>query len=187
MGRITAIIACLLCCASAFAAPVQTFYINNNEQIPPENGPGYLFTYESFVQSPGEDGGVTYTDWYYDYYIENNSTDHAMSTWTWSYAGHSGSVMVNPHASKSTYGDAWPLAASASPASEDTAYREESFEDASGLFRVPSVLTWNDGHQSFFDVFVELNLVPEPSTVAALAFGLCGMACSLVRRRIQLH
>lgn len=171
--------------SAAVAGPVETLSWNNFDSAPPENGPGYLFVYESLVRSPGTDGGTTYTDWYYDYYLENNSTDHAIVSWRWEYYGYSGRIMPNPHpANTGNLIFPWPLPPSEGPSFFDTSWREDSFDDPSGWFEVTSILEWDDGTTAEIPAYIQRSLVPEPGTLSVLAGGLLGLLAAARRRRV---
>lgn len=151
---------------SAYAGPVQTYTLNNSDTAPSLNAPGYGFTYESVVQSPGEDNGYEYTTWWYDYYIENNSTTRSIVAWTW--AG--GNVIPNPH--EYVYSDgSLPLAPATGPSISLAEYCDENFEDDFSFMQRYSTIRWDDGHTEDVAIYVPSNLVPEPSSLMALSLG----------------
>lgn len=173
---LVAIIAVACLSVSAMAAPVETYYLNNYATAPAANAPGYAFTYESLVQSPGDYGGMTYDLWWYDYYLENNSTTRSIVSWTW--AG--GNVIPNTNPGVISDGGL-PLAAASSTDLWDAEYCEENFEHELGLIQVASTVRWDDGHTACVDIYVPgTAAVPEPSSLMVLAFGAVPM---LWRRR----
>ena len=145
-----------------------------------DNGPGHGCYVEKYATPPG--GG--FTTWEYIYYIENNSTNHTITSWTWSYGGQTGNVMPTPHADTDVSGFDWPLAPSAGPDSEDTTYREEIFDDPAGPLNATSTVHFEDGFQVPFDIVIPSSFiaVPEPSSVMAIASGFLGLI-GLIRRR----
>ncbi len=167
----------------SFAQPVQTWYLNNGT-APSSNGPGYAFTYESVVQSPGESDGITYTDWWYDFYLENHSTNHWIVSWTFTplWPSCPGVVMSDP-GNNPCY-DGWPLQPSSGPSYSQTAYREEWFTHTNGFQEVMTTLTWDDGHTENVPVYLP-TCVPEPGGLLALAMGVCGVTGAALRRRRQ--
>ena len=125
---------------ACYGGPVQTYTLNNWNTAPSSNGNGYLFTYESLVQSPGEEGGVVYTDWWYDYYLENNSLNLDIAGWVWSYGPYSGLVMPNSHpdAEVADGSSPLPIPKADGPSLDLAQYREEFFDDAAPYFQVNS-------------------------------------------------
>ncbi|MBP6965767.1 MAG: PEP-CTERM sorting domain-containing protein [Armatimonadetes bacterium] len=185
-SRIAFVVALLLaCCVAAApvsAGPVQTWFLNNYSTAPSSNGPGYGFTYESLVQSPGESDGYTYTDWWYDFYLENNSTDHWIVSWTFTplWPGCPGVVMSDP-GNDPCYGS-WPLPPSQGPLLSQTSFREENFVHPVQFQQIMTTITWDDGHQEQVPVFMPL-CVPEPGSLAALAIGVTGVGGAFLKRR----
>jgi len=174
-------LAALLIClsASSFAGPVQNYALNNYPTAPSSNAPGYGFTYESLVQSPGDVGGIVYDTWWYDYYIENNSINRSITSWTWQAGGASGTVIPSSHPSAVNDGG-FPLAPAASASLWDAEYCESNFEDEFPFAQVVSTISWDDGHTENVPIYVPSNVVPEPSSLIGLAFGVVPF---LLRRR----
>ncbi len=168
----------------SFGQTVQTWYVNNYDDAPSANGPGHAFTYESLVQSPGTSDGVTYTDWWYDFYIENNSTDHWIVSWTFPplFPGCPGVVMSDP-GNDPCYGP-WPLPPSSGPSLSQTSFREEDFVHPNAWQLVTTTITWDDGYTANVPVYVPI-CVPEPASLLALAMGATGVGAAVVRRRRQ--
>lgn len=171
------ILTCL--CVPSSSDPVQT-YVHNNDGVY-HNGDVHGFTYESLVQSPGESDGIVYTDWWYDYYLENNSYVHTIQSWTWQYGPFSGVVMNNPAANQ--YGETWPLRSSWGSSQAQTSWREEEFDHPLPLLEVTSTVTFEDQFSAQVPVYVPFSLVPEPGSLLALLAGTAGLLGSFLRRK----
>ncbi len=154
----------------------------------PTPGPGYGFRYESMVQyamvNPSIDG------WDYDWYLENNSTTHQIISWTWSYSIYSGNLLAaspNPTlAGGWRFGSVLSLALPVANGSVNPP-AEWCEELAAGYpsphMTVWSTITWDDAHSEQWQVFVPMELVPEPGSLVALAGSLAGFA--MLRRRAR--
>lgn len=170
----------------ASAQVSQTYSLSSYRPVELGNDNGYLFSYESLVQSPGDDGmGTVYPDWWYDYYLENNSLNHQIVSWTWSAGSASGAVMPNTHPGTTVPGGSYdmPLPSATGPDISDASFREESFDDANPLVEVGSTITWEDQTVSHCNIYVPGNLVPEPGSMLALATGMIGLLGAFGRRR----
>ncbi len=134
-------------------------------------GPGYAFAYSSIAISPGYDPktGLTYTQWHYDYFLENLSSQYRIVSWT------TPDTMVN-----SVLADATPLEICLGL---DPDYKQVSFEHPQGVQVAQSTITWSDGHTTYVDIFV----IPEPGSCLALATGLVGLAGYVRRRRTYIR
>lgn len=171
--------AALALCTHAGAAPVQYFDLNNGTYGELTTAPGHSFMYWSQTSSPGEvyeNGQIIAVvfDWYYNYHIENGSSDQPIVEWYWFADGVGGpdEGRILPAA-----GLAPASAAGLKPTDKhfSTGYASDY-----GVVQVDSRVVFGDGYSEVAPVYVPANVVPEPSSLMALA------ACTLpllLRRR----
>jgi len=195
----------LVCTAAMAEPPVQTFTLDNFLTAPTENAPGYGFAYQSECQSPGQaPDGTIYYDWWYSFYLENDSTDHAIVSWNWiefisPTSWWEGPVMPGVHQGTfvgDPYGgadDPMPLQPAPGPSLSLSHSRAEDFSDFEAKVELQSVITWDDGHTEQVPIYVPANyresmggrlvVVPEPGSFVAVASGLIGLVGLIGRKR----
>jgi len=182
-----------VCSAAPAEPPFETFYLDNLATAPNENGPGHGFQYQSICQSPGEDdAGNVYYDWWYFYYLENNSTEHDIVSWTWSYDGFTGPIMPGVHVGTNVdpNSDPMPLHFATGVDRKNAFSRAEDFSDLSEYAQVTSTITWSDGYTEEVQVYIPksapttmIEPVAEPGGLLAISTGLIGLVGIIRRRR----
>mgnify|MGYP001089924918 CR=1 FL=1 len=202
---INVLVLAFVCSAAVAEPPVQTFTLNNFLTAPNENAPGYGFTYQSECQSPGQaPDGTIYFDWWYSFYLENNSTDHAIVSWNWIeiisptswWEGpvmpgiHEGTFVGDPYGGAN---DPMPLQPASGPSISLSHRRAEDFSDLYEKVELQSVITWDDGHTEQVPIYVPANyresmggrlvVVPEPGSIVDIASGLIGLVGLVGRKR----
>ncbi len=184
-----------LACTGALSdepPPVQVFSFDNYATAPYENASGYGFAYESTCMSPGTDGEAVYYDWWYTYYLENDSLDHAILRWDWTDGAWIGPVMPGVHVGTNVYEGSsdMPLPYAPEPNLATSYTRNEDFSDLDEMVQLQSIITWDDGHTEQVPIYAPSGYresmggspVPEPGGVLALLTGLLGVA-GLARRK----
>ena len=132
------------------------------------------------VQSSAELEGSLYK---YDYYLENDSLDWDIVSWTWDFNGNIYDVMPNPAATVEDDSYDWPIPYSVSANWEDLSWREEYFSDAKAPMMVTSIIKFSDDFYFEAPIYVPqatTGAVPEPSALLALTTGVIGL---VTRRR----
>lgn len=156
-------------CAAASCADVTVFRLNNFGSF--EIGPGCAFAYESVAISPGYDPktGITYTEWHYDYFLENLSTTLTITAWTCAQPTVDQILQALP-----------PLG----PVVDlNPKWGQNSLDDPAGPVALTSTITWSDGHTTQADIYA----IPEPGGMVAWATGVIGLLGFIRRRRMLLH
>jgi len=159
------VLVALTCAASA---DITTYSLNNNGEY--NIGPGYVFTYDSYAESPGYDPltSTTYTDWLYSYYLENLSTEHDILSWSCDIP------FVNENLKLLNT----PLTASDGA---NTSFDQVQFSHPSGIGKIDSVVTWDDGTKTHIPIYA----IPEPTSIIAFAVGLAGLLGLRRKSRIR--
>lgn len=179
-------------CVAASADPVVSYDYSNFVTAPTENAPGHGFAYDSLCQSPGtDDQGNTYYDWWYSFYLENDSMDHKIISWTWSYGGATGPVMPGVHEwINVTEGSAdFPLDQAPSADLMYSKHRAEDFNDFDAKVTAVSTITWDDQYSEQVNIYIpssaptSMTITPEPGSLLAIASGLVGLIGCVRRRR----
>lgn len=196
-------LACVLVAGSAFAT--MSFTLTNQPTNPlggpisPGTGPGYIFMYESFMQIPGQyfdefGNPFTRSDWFYDYWIENASSQFTITKWYWTHNSPMGGTYGGPVDGEllwdspldppGTYNFGFrPVTPSAMAPGEVTdKYHEKYFDSPCPPVVVDSVVVFEDGHTETWPVYVPECFVPEPGTLLGLA-SMVGLLGGVMRRR----
>ena len=205
---VATVLACVL--VSGSVSGQQSFTLTNQplepdgDPISPGTAPGYVFLYESFMQVPGtylDEYGNPFTrdDWFYDYWIENASTEFTIMAWYWEWTSPGGDyydgwidgelIWDSPLDPPGTYPPGTcnqyyaPVPPSGSPLGEVTdKYHEKYFNSPCPPIIVNSTIWFDDEHFEVWPVYIPQCFVPEPGTLAGLA-SMVGLLGGLIRRR----
>lgn len=161
--------ALVVMCAAASCADVTVFRLNNFGGY--EIGLGYAFAYESVAISPGYDPktGMTYTEWHYDYFLENLSTDLTITAWTCSHPSVNQILQALP-----------PLG----PVVDlNPKWGQNSLDNPAGPAVLTSTITWSDGHETQADIYA----IPEPGGMMAWTTAIIGLLGFIRRHRMLLQ